>query len=143
MNLLNKATYLIICFIFIGACSQPKPNKYQGALQVANQYLPINNLSEGDLVFFYSRYSGCEGCRSYFEHMMDVNGLANNSYLITNSKHIKPIQNLIFFDSLDLLDKTNLGFVGPTILRKSGQQLEYVLEVKPENQDSLLMYLKR
>lgn len=143
MNLLNKATYLIICLIFFSACSQPKPNKYQGALQVANQYLPINNLNEGDLVFFYSRYSGCEGCRSYFEQMMEVNGLANNSYLITNSKHVKPIHNLIFFDSLDLLDKTDLGFVGPTILRKSGQQLEYVLEVKPENQDSLLLYLKR
>ncbi len=46
------------------------------------------------------------------------------------------ISNKIYFDSLDLINKTNLGFSGPTILEKRGEKLVYLLEVTAQSKDS-------
>ncbi|MFN7313406.1 MAG: hypothetical protein ACK5UI_07975 [Bacteroidota bacterium] len=49
----------------------------------------------------------------------------------------------MFYDSLDLINVTDLGFAGPTFLEKQGDKLVYLLEITATNKDSLYYFFPK
>lgn len=137
----------IIAFVLFGllqiSCTEPPPpGRYDGALAVAKQYMNFDKLNDGQQILFYSKNLGCEGCRKLVERNFDSLLLIPNVYIITNSKKISRQNTNVIFDSLALLNQTDMGFAGPTILEKKGKELVYVLEVGAENRDSLMLFIQ-
>ena len=127
---------LIVCFFFVCSCQNKEVYRYENAQKLMLHYVDFNTLKDGERVLFYSTYTGCESCRKMVKQEMEALQFIPGLYIITNSKTTPIISNKIYFDSLDLINKTNLGFSGPTVLEKRGDKLIYLLEVTAQSKDS-------
>jgi hypothetical protein len=134
--------YYFACILFLFACKNQADYRFAGAQKVLQQYVDYSSIKDGERILFYSTYTGCESCRNMVKKEIDTLQFISGLYIITNSKSIPIKSNIIFFDSLDLINKTDLGFSGPTVLEKRGDKLIYLLEVTAQSKDSFDLLFK-
>lgn len=127
---------LIVCFFFVCSCQNKEVYRYENAQKLMQHYVDFNALKDGERVLFYSTYTGCVSCRNLVKQEMETLQFIPGLYIITNNKSTPIKSNKIYFDSLDLINHTNVGFSGPTILEKRGDKLVYLLEVTAQSKDS-------
>jgi hypothetical protein len=131
----NKFYFLIFFSLFF-SCKEIETDRFDGAQKVLAQYVDFSSIKDGERILFYSTYTGCESCRRMVKNEMDSLQFIPGLYIITNNRSTPIKSNKIYFDSLDLINHTNVGFSGPTILEKRGDKLVYLLEVTAQSKDS-------
>lgn len=136
MNLKLIKLYVVsgICLLY-NCTSQPK--KFENAENLFNTYYPLEKVGENFLIIFHSEQVGCTGCRNHMKNKFIELQNADKIYTLTNSSDIKPNPPHLLYDSLDLMDHTDLGFINPTLFIKKGNSLQFLIESNPFNEDSV------
>lgn len=137
---MNTNWIKILWFFLLASCAQSE-NKFKGTFELIETYFDIENMKEGDRVLVYSKYTGCVSCRNMIDK--DWKTLANlpNLFIITNHKMHKVYRNDIVFDTLDIINTTDLGFSGPSLFIKKNGQLKFEIELEAHNKDSFASIL--
>jgi hypothetical protein len=125
-----------MCVLVLFSCNKNNDYRFAGAQEILAQYVDFSSIKDGERILFYSTYTGCESCRRMVKNEMDSLQFIPGLYIITNNRSTPIKSNKIYFDSLDLINHTNVGFSGPTILEKRGDRLVYLLEVTAQSKDS-------
>jgi len=140
LNLINLCVISAIS-ILLSCTSQPK--KFENAENLFNTYYPLDKVEENSLIIFHSEQVGCIGCRNHMKNKFMELQNADKIYTLTNSSDIKPNPPHLLYDSLDLIDNTDLGFINPTLFVKKGNSLQFLIESNPFNEDSVDVILCR
>lgn len=136
MNLQLIKFYLILSIGFLFGCTN-QPKKFANAENLFNTYYPLEKVDENCLIIFHSEQIGCTGCRNRMENKFTQLQQSKNIYILTNSLRVDPNPPHLLYDSLDLIDKTDLGFINPTLFVKKGNSLRFLIESNPYNEDSV------
>jgi hypothetical protein len=126
---------LSIAGINLILCTEKHP--YSSAEKILNTYCPLDKIDDNSLVIFHSEQVGCTGCRNHMKNKFLKLQHAKKIYTLTNSISIPPNPPHLLYDSLDLMDKTDLGFINPTLFVKKGNSLQFLIESNPNNEDSI------
>ncbi|MCC6683588.1 MAG: hypothetical protein IT247_00815 [Bacteroidia bacterium] len=134
LKLIKLSVISGICVLY--SCSN-QPKKFANAENLFNTYYPLKKVDENCLIIFHSEQVGCTGCRNHMKNKFLKLQHAKKIYTLTNSVSIHPNPPHLLYDSLDLMDKTDLGFINPTLFVKKGNSLEFIIESNPYNEDSV------
>lgn len=139
MNLNWIKTMLVLLAV---SCTQSNLNsQYKGAFDLVKTYLDLDKMKEGDMILVFSKFTGCIACRNMINNDWESLAQTQNLYIITNHSLHQNFGKNIVFDSLNIINTTNLGFLGPSLLIKKENNLTFLIELTANNKDSFSKFL--
>jgi hypothetical protein len=133
MNSNIKINIWLLISLAINSCNTFQ-NTDAAYNNIIERYLVNTTINEGQLIIIHSDNMGCIGCIGLVDANIDLL-LSKNIIVITNK--IRPNNNIknYVFDTYNLIDSIDWGYINPTFFINRNGNYEPLFEVTSENID--------